>query len=243
MSFKSVKLAATAWSAAIAFASLVSVNGAKAALFSLTGVAGTDAGVFSTTLPANFGALPPLPDGVGIGTPIQYYTSGDVGGFGLKIAPSAVSITFTYMGSEAGDNNRQLLFDSTLVFDNQVPVAGTNPPFTQTFNVGGPPGLVPLVFKDLTEISSATNGGPMVGNVRIGFYIPGGSGPVAWAFFDDPGAGPDRDFDDLVVRMTAVDAETNPAPIPGAIFLFGSVLAGGIGGTQLMRRRRSVRAA
>lgn len=33
-----------------------------------------------------------------------------------------------------------------------------------------------------------------------------------------------------------------PTPLPGTAFLFGSVLAGGVGGLQLMRRRRSVRA-
>jgi len=34
--------------------------------------------------------------------------------------------------------------------------------------------------------------------------------------------------------------EVGETPVPGAVFLMGSVLAGGIGGMQLMRRRRKV---
>jgi hypothetical protein len=37
-------------------------------------------------------------------------------------------------------------------------------------------------------------------------------------------------------------APPGDTPIPGAAFLFGSVVAGGLGGVQVMRRRRTVRA-
>ena len=36
---------------------------------------------------------------------------------------------------------------------------------------------------------------------------------------------------------------SNDVPLPGAVYLFGTILAGGFGGMQLMRRRREQRAA
>ena len=56
---------------------------------------------------------------------------------------------------------------------------------------------------------------------------------------------------DLVLRGTAIGGQGGfvnyslvaNTPIPGAVVLFGSVLAGGIGGVQLMRRRRAAQVA
>jgi hypothetical protein len=46
------------------------------------------------------------------------------------------------------------------------------------------------------------------------------------------------DFDLHGAVCDGPDCRPDPTPLPGAVFLFGSVLAGGVGGMQLMRRRR-----
>ena len=44
---------------------------------------------------------------------------------------------------------------------------------------------------------------------------------TAIALFDDGGAGPDRDYDDIVMKISVA-----PVPLPPAILLFGTALAG-----------------
>ena len=39
------------------------------------------------------------------------------------------------------------------------------------------------------------------------------------------------------------DSVPNDVPLPGAVYLFGTIIAGGFGGMQLMRRRRAQRVA
>ena len=60
-------------------------------------------------------------------------------------------------------------------------------------------------------------------------------GDSAWLFWDDSGAGPDDNHDDMLVR--AVFSTTRPVPEPGMLALFGlGLLAAGL-------RRRAVNAA
>ena len=59
----------------------------------------------------------------------------------------------------------------------------------------------------------------------IAFYLV--HGDTAFALLDDSGAGPDADFDDMVVKIQAV-------PLPGALPLFGA----GLGLLGLLGRRR-----
>jgi len=62
-----------------------------------------------------------------------------------------------------------------------------------------------------------------------------------------PGSAPgfDPQFDLSVLASCDAGGGCAPgdAPLPGAVVLFGSVLAGGVGGLQIMRRRRRVTAA
>ncbi|HKU15990.1 MAG TPA: PEP-CTERM sorting domain-containing protein [Steroidobacteraceae bacterium] len=57
------------------------------------------------------------------------------------------------------------------------------------------------------------------------------AGDTAWLFWDDSGAGPDDNHDDMLIR--AVFSTTRPVPEPGTLALFGL----GLLGIGLARRR------
>lgn len=76
--------------------------------------------------------------------------------------------------------------------------------------------------------TTALNDGTFIGGAAIGFskiY----NGNTIYAFFDDSGAAKDRDFDDMVVKISAV-------PVPAGFVLLGTAMAG----FGLRRRRKSV---
>ena len=74
-------------------------------------------------------------------------------------------------------------------------------------------------------------------NIAIAFAKTKDSS-VIYAFLDDSGAGPDSDYDDMVVRITAVAQEVGITPIPASLPLF----AGGLGIVGLVVRRRKRKA-
>ncbi|MFN9772795.1 MAG: PEP-CTERM sorting domain-containing protein [Burkholderiales bacterium] len=156
-------------------------------------------------------------------------------------ATTAGSVTFTTAGYEAGYLN-SLWFEGTRLFLSPggatwTPVSDVDGPFA----VG--PGLLRFTF--------CTSGGPEVGGSRcvenasaasqaaqaesghrgIGFQAVGEN--VWLAYFDDSGAGPDNDYDDLIARIAFTPSHAVPAP--GALGL----LAAGFAGFALTTRRRA----
>ena len=59
-------------------------------------------------------------------------------------------------------------------------------------------------------------------------------GNSAWLFWDDPGAGPDDNHDDMIIR--AVFTPATSVPEPGTLALFGL----GLLGIGLARRKKGV---
>jgi hypothetical protein len=152
-------------------------------------------------------------------------------------------LVFTFYGFEATNTNvaeAQFIYNAgSPMFSTAVPAqVGTS---VTVGNVGGPgPSLVNFLFADQTASPDkvAVNGGPIGLGVLLGFYVTP-TAQTAYAFFDDTGRGffPDLDGDDMVVKITFANA----VPLPGALSLFASGLAGlGLLG---WRRKRNKAAA
>lgn len=225
--------------AAVAIGAVTAANAATVTM-SLTDGTNGSAGT-PGILPSNF-------DGSYAGlnansTPITIFSGAGNDG-GLLVSPQIVSLTFDFLGKEAGyTNEARAIFNNALIFNNQSPGAT----YTATFNVGGNPGIVPFLFRaDVTGTpSDALNGGAMASGLGIAFVKLTDS--VWYALFDDSGGNPnDHDFDDMVVRITANcpeggcrDPSPGPTPLPGALWLFGTVIAGGVSVNRWRKRRQT----
>jgi len=213
-------LSARALAAVAIVVSSLSVDSARAATVNLLGIgtAGTLAGNFD---PSGLAAI--NLDGVGVGTAITIFNGlGNTGGLSLS---ANTTVTFTFMGKEAGFTN-QLLFGNTVLFDNNV--APGTPSATLTVNAGS----LPFLFRAPGNLD-ANDDGSIATGLQIAFVKVSDS--VFYALFDDGGAGPDKDFDDMVVRIAAAPIAT---PLPGALPLF----AGGLGALGLLGWRRKRKA-
>jgi hypothetical protein len=76
-------------------------------------------------------------------------------------------------------------------------------------------------------ISNLLSQGPIPLAAGLYYLVVGGTAPLSGAVYGG----------------TVSFAFPNQVPLPGAVYLFGTILAGGFGGVQLMRRRREQRAA
>jgi hypothetical protein len=96
---------------------------------------------------------------------------------------------------------------------------------------------VPILFVDQSSGGNPTaaNGGPISANEGLAFYIVNAT--TAYAFFDDGGAGPDKDYDDMVVKITV-----SSTPLLGALPLFASGL-GAMGYFGWRKKRKATAGA
>ena len=201
--------------------SLVSLGEARAATLSLSGI-GTPGVLGADFNPSGLAAI--NADGVGVGSGITIFSGlGNTGGLSLA---ANTTVTFTFMGKEAGFTN-QLLFGNTVLFDNNV--APGTPSATLSVNAGS----VPFLFRAPGNLD-ANDDGSIATGLQIGFVKVSDS--VFYALFDDGGAGPDKDFDDMVVRIAAAPIAT---PLPGALPLFATGL-GALGLLGWRRKRKAV---
>lgn len=215
-----------------AIASMLASAGAKAATLTLVGT-GTSASLTSNFNPSNFAAI--NADGIHNGTSITYFTGiGNTGG--LFVSPGDVNITFEYMGKEAAYLNETIIGGSLGTFTtSQTPIQTTG---ALHFSFGSSPSAVPFLFLTVGGGNiDAINGGAVANGLRIAFAKVNSS--EWYALFDDGGAGPDHDYDDMVLRITASDVPhgPSPTPLPGAVWLLGTVIAGGTGSAYWRKRR------
>jgi hypothetical protein len=166
-----------------------------------------------------------------IGSDLTVFNSGnDGGGVGLQL-DSAATLTYTLLGSEAGNKNvlHSLagLGASVLgpLFDNGDP-DGTFA--TVSYTSGG---FLPF-FVGTDGPVTATNAGTINGALSIAYagLNVAGVNEVILLFGD--GAG-DSDFDDLAVRIAV-----NPVPLPAAVWLFLSAILGLVSFTRIRRDQK-----
>ncbi len=197
----------------------IAVSTAQAATLSVIG--GAD-----VALPTNFSL---------VGTPAYDASQGGVGDIGdtIKVFNQAsktpanglsldttASISFRFLGSEAGFENAALAMGVNLV-NNKVDTPGF---ISRSFTAG--PGLIPFSFLSL-GVNSIANDGVANANLRLSFSQVFNGGASVLAFFDD--TDPDVDYDDLVMRIDVV-----PVSLPAA----GWMLLGGLTGMGLLGRKR-----
>jgi hypothetical protein len=216
-------------------------TGATAATLSLESTGGA-----SRTLSKNFSlnsaAYKALAGGVGVGSTLTAFdqaTKNASNGLSLK---GPARVTFTYLGKEAGFTNFALGLSDTVLFSTATATVGQK---SSEFTVAKGP--LDFSFRSGTgnkAFGLANDGGyfgvtPVKG-VGIGYsaflsdkLVPK-NGQSVLAFFDDSGAGPDMDFDDIGVRIDVV-----PVPLPAA----GWMLLAGLGAMGAAARKRKAAAA
>jgi hypothetical protein len=217
--------------ALLAIALPLMAGAASAASLSLTG-AGYSAGTIGGT-GAAFDLVNPtyngLTGGVGdIGDALSIL-SGTVkdGTNGLSVSGPA-RVTFTYLGSEAGFSNSSVnLLTAATIFANQgVSAVG------DIVNAVLPAGLLAFSYNSGNGSGIANNGvavSPNLADIGIAFSALFNGNRSVLVFFDDNGAGPDRDFDDLAMRI-----DVAPVPVPAA----GLMLVAALGGLGAVARRK-----
>jgi hypothetical protein len=227
---------------AAAVAAFVSAGSAKADTFTIVGGS-------SYTL-HNFD-VSGLPGGVGNGTSVTAFTS-SCSNCGLEVNPGTTSLTFTFLGKEAGDvNNASTVvgFNNITLFTNGAS-AGTS--VTESYTLGSGNNFLPFGFTDTTgsdqsavfsltwPYDGSSDSFSHGSDVSLAFYKL--SNTAVLAFFDDKNGGnQDHDYDDMVVEIQFT-ADINPnsvTPLPAALPLF----AGGLGTIGLFLRGRKRKAA
>jgi len=241
------------FSAAITLISLLSLGSASASTAGFSVVGGP-----SYLLPTGAGTAGFDPgswnsgtNGFGGGSFVNEFTS-FAPGEGLFITngtattPLNVTFTFTYLGTEAGYTNAaydDFSYAGTPLFLNHGTGSNTygDTSAPMSFVLGTNPALVPFSFQSFGGSTHAVNGGAVSSQAAMAFYFDPTNPLTVFLLFDDSGAGPDKDFDDMVIRIDAqflTGGSGGTTPIPAALPLFAT----GLGALGLLGWRRKKKA-
>lgn len=144
---------------------------------------------------------------------------------GTLMASQAGTLTFSYLGSEAGHSD-SFFGSSAGSFNNK---SSTNNAFSMT-TTGGP---LSFYFKDVTSNTLVSNGGIYSQDFQNSFGLKQESNNSYLLLYNDYVKHGDKDFDDMVVRVVFAPV---PEPESYAMFLAGL----GLMGVIALRRQKNV---
>ncbi len=207
---------------------------ASAVTLSLAGYTGAGVAPYSThTLNGAFdldnnAAYASYTDGQGVaGQTVHVLDSGVKSAANGLYVDGPAYVTYTYLGKEAAFTNRlKFAAGDTTVFNSNTAVLGdTSGPFLATLA-----GLLEFKLTSEGDSQFAFNNATASSGMNIAYMLL--STRSALIFLDDFGAGPDRDFDDIGIRI-----DIAAVPLPAGVALLGSGLA--VLGVFGWRRRRA----
>jgi hypothetical protein len=180
--------------------------------------------VANTTAVLN-GQFDPLP-GTGGLAPGDVVDVANLSTYGLKLFEDA-EVTFTYLGSEAGNLN--ILLGTAQIFSSATGALNSAQTLSMSADAGG---FLPFSFTS-AGAPVATNGGAYAANTSLAFKILDRISNDTLDYvkvlvlLNDPGSG-DADYDDMVLQIeaTARKGDVVATPIPGGVMLLMSGLAG-----------------
>jgi hypothetical protein len=212
--------------------SLLAATALAAAAFAGSYASATTYGTISTT--DGNTALGPL----GLSDPLGGYFGGN-----LYLTGGPADIQITFLGSEAGFNNR-FNFEGTTLFSTGGgdPSTGDFGSPVSTLVSGVTAGLLDFWFGANQDAASVTNGSnpdnsTSAANFFVSFLPDAAAtfGQSVLIFFDDAGGGAEDNHDDMVIRLDLRGGAIAPIPLPAG----GLLLIGALGGLALIRRRKS----
>lgn len=185
---------------------------------------------------------------LGLDNPLKGWYGAELALFGNN-----VTVTATFLGSEAGNTNDFNFGGSSFTTGGGTGGTGT---WTIDNTAGG--GLADFAVTNLStgslNFSFDTSGGGglsvangsnpdntvPVSNPGVNFFASfvddqtASSGQGVYLFFDDDGASNDDNHDDMVVRLDIADGKITVVPLPAA----GWLMIAGLGGLAALRRKR-----
>ena len=191
---------------------VLAAGSAQAALLSVTGGDNTQTidGTFS------LGAE----TGLALGAPLIAFNTANAASGGLSLTGPG-KLTFEFLGSEATFTNTFQVGGGEL-FSNASTVPGS------TSSIALPAGLVDfLLTTSGGGGGSAQNGGPITSPLAFAFAAISDSSVIL--LFDDGGFG-DKDLDDFAVKISV-----SQVPLPAAVWLMLSALAGLVSFSRIRR--------
>lgn len=220
------------------------VRATRAALTAVGLIAAIGVSPASASLVLSGGTAGSIPVGINsndlLSSSLFSNSNSTTGIYGANVSQTGTAtLKFDFLGFEAGfantfqsPNGGQTFNTETFNPNNNIHAASLNSPLG-SFLTGGVGGLLNFIFRVNSGSGSVANGSNVdnhLGNSGVAnFFVSTLKDNSLVLWLDDSGAGPDRDYDDMVIRISEV-------PLPQSFPLFAGGLA--LLGLFWLRQRR-----